>query len=980
MTNITALHPKRNERMTSPSLMDTLFQRTLEDLIKGIRLQLMGESSFISKAIEEIRREIKSTDLSTKSIALHKLTYLNSIHAQDMSWAAFHAVEVLSSHCFAHKKVGYLAISQSFSESTPVLLLITNQLRKDLSSTNEFEVGLALECLSRIATVDLARDLTPEVFTLLGTSKVFVRKKAVAVVLRVFGKYPDAVRVCFKRLVENLETSDQRIVSAVVGVFCELALNAPRSYLPLAPEFYRILVDSKNNWILIKVLKIFAKLAALEPRLAKRVVEPVCEHMRRTGAKSLMFECIRTVVSSLSEYEPALKLAVMKICEFLVDDDPNLKYLGLHALSIAAPKHLWAVLENKEVVIKSLSDVDPNVKLESLRLVMAMVSESNVVEISRVLVNYALKSDPEFCNKILGSILSTCCSNLYEVINDFDWYVSLLEEMSRIPHCQKGEEIESQLIDIGMRVKDVRPELVRVSRDLLIDPALLGNPFLHRILSAAAWVSGEYVEFSRNPIELMEALLQPRTSLLPPSIMATYIQASFKVIIYCLHVYLFQKENLISSSYPDNLALRVSDLFSERECAGGSDLASGDPSVTCEKYEGFNPRVLGQSFEDLSTLNVGDVTVTHGQTSTTPVEMNSFTHESIVNLLNLLEMALGPLSGSHDVELQERTKNVLGFIDLIKQEMCDILIHIEGSLEREDLRSSKVVALMHDAFLKELGPVSTSAQERVPIPDGLELKENLADLDEICGDAQLPSNSFSLGNPHYGETVGVCFSNFQINKYSDTSHDSTYLIAEHRQRHDLYYLPSEKGDTVSNDYPPANDPKIQDNLKDDTEDLAKLTEQSLVPGKKSNLAKPRPVVVKLDEGDGTRITVTKPEPKDDMLSGAVRDILLGNEGVTISSQSNQSDKPSIKRKGKEKLNMNLPSESKENFGDAEKPDYGNPSSRKIKYHSHGKQRRHRSPSKKNAEAREENGRKEKQKNSHHHVSSSHRVFGLQPHL
>ncbi|KAL6210003.1 hypothetical protein ACLB2K_020941 [Fragaria x ananassa] len=255
-----------------------------------------------------------------------------------------------------------------------------------------------------------------------------------------------------------------------------------KSYLPLAPEFYKILVDSKNNWVLIKVLKIFVKLAPLEPRLAKRVVEPICEHIRKTGVKSLLFECIKTVVSSLSEYENAVRLAVVKIREMLVDDDPNLKYLGLQALAVVAPKHLWAVLDNKEVVIKSLSDVDPNIKLESLRLVMAMMSENNVAEICRVLVNYALKSDPEFCNLILGSILSTCCRNVYEIIMDFDWYVSLMGEMSRIPHCQKGEEIEKQLVDIGLRVKDVRPELVRVNRDLLIDPALLATPDHRHVL------------------------------------------------------------------------------------------------------------------------------------------------------------------------------------------------------------------------------------------------------------------------------------------------------------------------------------------------------------------------------------------------------------------------------------------------------------------------------------------------------------------
>ncbi|KAF3540316.1 hypothetical protein F2Q69_00020955 [Brassica cretica] len=136
-----------------------------------------------------------------------------------MVWAAFHAVEVVSSSRFAHKRISYHVIAQSFSDKTPVLLLITNQLRKDLNSSNEYEVSLALECLARIGTDDLARDLTSEFFTLLGSSKAFVRKKSIGVFLRVFDKYPDVVKVCFKRLVENIESSDAQLLSAVVGVF-----------------------------------------------------------------------------------------------------------------------------------------------------------------------------------------------------------------------------------------------------------------------------------------------------------------------------------------------------------------------------------------------------------------------------------------------------------------------------------------------------------------------------------------------------------------------------------------------------------------------------------------------------------------------------------------------------------------------------------------------------------------------------------------
>ncbi|KAG7599853.1 Armadillo-type fold [Arabidopsis suecica] len=800
---------------SSTSIMDNLFQRSLEDLIKGFRLQLLGESNFISRALEEIRREIKSTDLSTKSTALHKLSYLAALHGVDMSWAAFHAVEVVSSSRFQHKRIGYQAITQSFNDQTSVLLLITNQVRKDLNSANEYEVSLALECLSRIGTHDLARDLTPEVFTLLGSSKSFVKKKAIGVVLRVFEKYHDAVKVCFKRLVENLESSDPQILSAVVGVFCELATKDPQSCLPLAPEFYKVLVDSRNNWVLIKVLKIFAKLASIEPRLGKKVAEPICEHMRRTVAKSLVFECVRTVVSSLSDNEAAVKLVVAKIREFLVEDDPNLKYLGLNALSIVAPKHLWAVLENKEVVVKAMSDEDPNVKLEALHLLMAMVNEDNVSEISRILMNYALKSDPLFCNEIIFSVLSACSRNAYEIIVDFDWYVSLLGEMARIPHCQRGEEIEHQLIDIGMRVRDARPQLVRVSWALLIDPALLGNLFLHPILSAAAWVSGEYVEFSKNPYETVEALLQPRTGLLPPSIRAVYIHSAFKVLIFCLGSYFSSQET-------------TSSALAQESSSGSSS-------------------------------------------------MNAFTHGSILNLVNVIERDLGPLSGSHDVEVQERAKNVLGYISMIKQEIAEKL-----NLQDNETESFGVAAFMEDVFSEEFGPVSATAQEKVCVPDGLELKENLGDLKEICGEFLKPMESNSVS---YTDKISFSVSKVRIRDQQEASssssppHEASSLLAEHRKRHGMYYLPSQKDDLhsdgTSSDYPLANE-------------LAnEISQDPFNPKRKPSQSKPRPVVVKLDDGDKSRIT---PQAKiniqtateDESLSLAIQSALL------------------VKNKGKEK--------------------------------------------------------------------------------
>lgn len=943
--------------------MDSLFQRSLDDLIKGIRLHNPESSTpisnFLSKAMEEIRREIKSTDPQTKSTALLKLTYLHTLYGFDISWADFHVVEVISYPQFNLKKIGYLAAAVSFNETTEVILLATNHFRKDLSSRNDFEVSLALQCLSVIGTPDLCRDLCNDLFTLLSSTRIFVKKKVIAVVLRVFSKYPDAVRVCFKRLVDSLESSDPQAVSAAVGVFCELSLRDPKAYLPLAPEFYRILLDSKNNWVLIKVLKVFGKLALLEPRLGKKIVGPICEIMERSMAKSLVFECVRTVVSSLSDHESAIRLAGVKIKEFLGEDDPNLKYLGLQALSDLGSKHPWAVLENKDVVFKSLSDLDPNIKLASLRLLMSMVSEDNVAEISKVLVNYALKSDPEFCNEILRSILVTCSRNYYEIVFDFDWYVSLLGVMARIPHCQTGEEIENQLIDIGMRVKDARPELVKVGRDLLTDPALLGNPFLHGILSAAAWVSGEYVEFSKNPFEVMEALLQPRTSLLPSSVRAVYIQSTFKILVFCLQSYLWQRDGVDDFSLVDDVTSSKFDLKSGLQCPESRDLSNHGAMTNSEQVLESAINDSNWSFGDNDNEDaVQEKSILAGS------DRQTSTQDAVIKLLNLTEATLRPLLWSHEVEVQERARNILGVLDLVKQDiLCCSGQHVDR-LEKKDFEVSEITEFFDDLFVEDFGPVSVNAQARIPVPDDITLKDNLTDLDLIYSDIQLnPSTSFSLGTSCAREKDDDPLSNRQGRDDLESSTTSESLLALHRKRHGLFYLPSEKEETGSIDYPPAIESKNLDNHGNEVNDLVKLTGQSLTLKKKPIHAKPRPVVVKFDEGENF-IPTKKLEIMDDLLSGAVREVLLKNEEVSTSSIYSKASKPSVERKGKETLVIDGPPDLREH---SVAVDSGNSTSRRSKHKNHSKERRQHSHSE-SGEGKEERTQKDKKKSSRHRHS------------
>lgn len=174
----------------------------------------------------------------------------------DISWAAFNVVEVMSSTKFTHKRIGYLCASQSFYENTEIMMLTTNMIRKDLNCQNMYDAGCAMSGLACFVSTDLSRDLANDVMTLLSSTKPYLRKKAVLLLYKIFLKYPEALKPAFPRLKEKLEDPDPGVQSAAVNVICELARKNPKNYLSLAPIFFKLMTNSTNNWMLIKIIKL----------------------------------------------------------------------------------------------------------------------------------------------------------------------------------------------------------------------------------------------------------------------------------------------------------------------------------------------------------------------------------------------------------------------------------------------------------------------------------------------------------------------------------------------------------------------------------------------------------------------------------------------------------------------------------------------------------------------------------------------------
>jgi len=318
---------------------------------------------------------------------------------------------------------------------------------------------------------------------------------------------------------------------------CELARKNPKNYLSLAPIFFDLLNSSnRNNWMLIKIIKLFAALTPLEQRLARLLVEPMHQLINSTPATSLLYECIQCCIAGLSAHLPTMKLCIGKLRGFIEEPDQNLKYLGLVALHSIMKIHPKAVAEHGDLVMGCLSDEDATIRARALDLLSGIASKKNLREIVTRLMEHIAHAEGAYRDDLLVKAVELCHAGQYANVVDFEWYLGVLIEMSRIQQSTRhGKLLASQLLDVAVRVCVVRPYAARLMISLLRDPRFTANPVeggICELLDTAAWIVGEFYRHAVAeipPLELLELLLQPRVASLPASIQATFVQNALKV-------------------------------------------------------------------------------------------------------------------------------------------------------------------------------------------------------------------------------------------------------------------------------------------------------------------------------------------------------------------------------------------------------------------------------------------------------------------
>ncbi|KAM0754395.1 Adaptor protein complex AP-3 delta subunit [Meredithblackwellia eburnea MCA 4105] len=572
-----------------------MFEQDVAGLIKALRANKNDEAKVIEAALNETRKEIKSKDLEVKAAAILKLVYLEML-GRSISFASFAIVECMSSAKYHIKSIGYLAASQCFDKETEVAVLVVNLVKKDLlspptplfsTSPSSLTIAHLMSTLSSVAlllTPSLARDLAPDLLSMLTHSRPQIRKQTVLVMWRVYRSWPGVIELgtgneergedpWIERLRERLMDEDRTVVSATVNLICELARKDPKAYLPLAPELFGLLNESTNNWMLIKIIKLFAVLTPLEPRLVKKLVPPLTTLIETTPAMSLLYECIQTsIVGGMLSGRDGDALAatcVEKLQSFLEDVDQNLRYISLLALAKILPTHPHLVATHHETILNCVDDPDMSIRMRALDLVEGLVDRKSLQTIVERLTSHLQPSattssetatsrlqaaagaaaavppppklSPAYRVSLVSLILRMCSQSTYANVSNFEWYIDTLVDLAYLslslpPDANGvtlGSKLRDQLVDVSARVRAIRPYAVKKMADLLGDESFLeggDGAGVIEVLGAAAWICGEYCRELQDPRPVIAALFGPTTaSALSPSVLSLYIHNGVKV-------------------------------------------------------------------------------------------------------------------------------------------------------------------------------------------------------------------------------------------------------------------------------------------------------------------------------------------------------------------------------------------------------------------------------------------------------------------
>ena len=131
--------------------------------------------------------------------------------------------------------------------------------------------------------------------------------------------------------------------------------------------------------------------------------------------------------------------------------------------------HPRVVVEHRDIVLLCLHDADFTIRTRALELLAGIVSRKSLIEIVKHLLQHVATNVGDYRDQVIGTILHVCCKDKYALINDFPWFVSVLTKLLTVEGSKQVSAVATQLIEVCLRVKDIRDFAVHSVLPFLLD-------------------------------------------------------------------------------------------------------------------------------------------------------------------------------------------------------------------------------------------------------------------------------------------------------------------------------------------------------------------------------------------------------------------------------------------------------------------------------------------------------------------------------
>lgn len=488
---------------------------SLKQFIRNVRAAktIADERAVIQKESAAIRASFRedSHDHNIRRNNVAKLLYLFTL-GERTHFGQIECLKLLASPRFADKRLGHLATSLLLDENQEVLTLVTNSLKNDLGHSNQYVVGLALCTLGNIASIEMSRDLFPEIETLISTSNPYIRRKAALCAMRICRKVPDlqehflekatqllsdrnhGVLLCGLTLVISLCEADEEEggEEGIVEKFRPFVPGLVRTLKGLATSGYapeHDVTGITDPFLQVKILHLLRVLAMGDAEISEQINDILAQVATNTEASknvgnSILYEAVRTILDI--EADSGLRvLGVNILGKFLTNRDNNIRYVALNTLIKVVAIEPNAVQRHRNTILECLRDPDISIRRRALDLSFTLINKSNVRVLIRELLAFLEVADNEFKPTMTSQIGIAADKFAPNKRWHFDTMLRVLS--------LAGNYVKEQILSSFIRLVATTPELQTYAvQKLYVN--LKKDITQESLTQAGAWCIGEYAD------------------------------------------------------------------------------------------------------------------------------------------------------------------------------------------------------------------------------------------------------------------------------------------------------------------------------------------------------------------------------------------------------------------------------------------------------------------------------------------------------